>query len=716
MVNVFKQLFSSKQEEQTNERVKDKIYREENDVRAKVTYEYPKTPFRFPIDMPEKRTQPREQRKSKRNNARPIQPLHKQREVVKQRPTIDRQVMTVEKKFTPTDVPSPIYGYQTRNKQRAIEEEPAFVRKKEDRKEERRESVTRPVKTVNDASLKKKAIYEEPAFVRKQKRAEMPVTHVEKFQTDITKQKSENDRLSSKDALRARRLKKRQEKRLHILQEDHVIADVSVGNIEQSKKEENQLAIEWTDSAYDVPLHLLNDEQQKSPENKRWVIEQQELLEQTLNHFNVSAKVVHASQGPSVTRFEIQPEIGVKVSKIRNLTDDIKMNMAAKDIRMEAPIPGKNTIGIEIPNESPRMVSLQEVLEDDAFVADESPLTVGLGVNVEGEPVLTDIGDMPHGLIAGATGSGKSVCINTILLSIIYKSSYEDVKLMLIDPKMVELSPYNGIPHLVSPVITDVKAATAALKWAVQEMEDRYERFVNEGVRNISRYNEKASRENSEKMSYLVIVIDELADLMMIAPQDVEDSICRIAQKARACGIHLLIATQRPSVDVITGLIKANIPSRIAFSVSSQVDSRTIIDTNGAERLLGRGDMLLLENGSGKTVRLQGAFVSDDEIERITSYVRKLAEPNYLFEQEQLLKQVVEEEEVDELFNEAMEFVFTQNGISTSLLQRQFRIGYNRAARLIDSLEAKGIISGPNGSKPRELLLTRSQFEDIANL
>src|SRR5690625_4568741 len=313
--------------------------------------------------------------------------------------------------------------------------------------------------------------------------------------------------------------------------------------------------------------------------------------------------------------------------------------MAARDIRIEAPIPGKNTIGIEVPNLKPQMLGLQEIFETEPFKQSSSPLTIALGLSVEGLPMITNISKMPHGLIAGATGSGKSVCINTILISLLYKANHQDVKFLLIDPKMVELAPYNGIPHLVSPVITDVKAATAALKWAVSEMENRYEKFAQASVRNIHRYNEKIEAQNKEdeKMPFIVIVIDELSDLMMASPQDVEDAICRIAQKARACGIHLLVATQRPSVDVITGLIKANIPTRIAFSVSSQVDSRTIIDMNGAERLLGKGDMLFLENGANKSLRLQGPFVSDEEIDRVANHLRSIAEPNYLFEQEQLL-------------------------------------------------------------------------------
>lgn len=461
-----------------------------------------------------------------------------------------------------------------------------------------------------------------------------------------------------------------------------------------------------------VPDYLLNDPMEEEENDDDWVIEQQILLEQTLEHFNIDANVVNITQGPAVTRFEIQPALGVKVSRIRNLADDFKLNMAAKDIRIEAPIPGKNTIGIEVPNRYPKIVTLQQLIETKQFKEKTSPLSIALGLTIDGEPLITDVGKMPHGLIAGATGSGKSVCINTILLSLLYKANYEEVKFLLIDPKMVELAPYNGIPHLISPVITDVKAATMALKWAVKEMDSRYERFVEAGVRNITKYNEKMIQQgkDDEKMPYIVIVIDELADLMMMSPQDVEDAICRIAQKARACGIHLLIATQRPSVDVITGLIKANIPTRIAFSVSSQVDSRTMLDSVGAEKLLGKGDMLFVENGANKSVRLQGPFVSDEEVDRVAAYMRTIAEPNYLFEQEQLLLDVEEEEE-DELLHEVIHFVVSQNQASTSLLQRRFRIGYNRAARLIDTLEMKGIVSEQNGSKPREVLISTAQLE-----
>ncbi|MGM5006949.1 DNA translocase FtsK [Bacillus licheniformis] len=466
---------------------------------------------------------------------------------------------------------------------------------------------------------------------------------------------------------------------------------------------------------YQFPnMSLLDVPPAQKQDDQDWIHEQRELLDVTLENFNVKANVVHVTQGPSVTRFEVHPEPGVKVNKITNLSDDIKLSLSAKDIRIEAPIPGKNTIGIEVPNLHSKMVYLREMIRSSEFRTNPSPLTAALGLDISGKPVVADLKKMPHGLIAGATGSGKSVCINTILVSLLFKASPRDVKLLLIDPKMVELAPYNNIPHLVSPVITDAKAATAALKWVVEEMERRYELFAHSGVREIERFNEKVREQNmGEKLPYLVVVIDELADLMMVAPNEVEESICRIAQKARACGIHLLIATQRPSVDVITGLIKANIPTRIAFSVSSAVDSRTIIDMAGAEKLLGKGDMLFLENGSGKPVRLQGNFVSDREIDRVVSHVRRQQEPNYLFEQEQLVRQNPAGFDHDELFLEACEFAVEQNSASTSSLQRRFRIGYNRAARLIDMMEREGMISEAKGSKPREVLITKADLEQL---
>ncbi|MGG3572707.1 DNA translocase FtsK [Bacillus gobiensis] len=465
-------------------------------------------------------------------------------------------------------------------------------------------------------------------------------------------------------------------------------------------------------SGYRFPeLSLLDVPAAQRADNHNWVNEQKELLNRTLKNFHVNATVVRVTQGPTVTRYEVHPEPGVKVNKITNLADDIKLSLSARDIRIEAPIPGKNTIGIEVPNKESKMVYIREMIRSKEFRTNDSPLTAALGMDIAGTPVVLDLKKMPHGLIAGSTGSGKSVCLNTILVSLLYKSEPSEVKLLLIDPKMVELAPYHEIPHLVSPVITDPKAATAALKWVVEEMERRYQLFAHSGVRDLTKFNQKVQTEQmGEKLPYLVVVIDELADLMMVAPGDVEESICRIAQKARACGIHLLIATQRPSVDVITGLIKANISTRIAFSVSSQVDSRTIIDVAGAEKLLGKGDMLFLENGSGKPVRLQGNFVSDGEIERAVSHVRKQMKPSYLFEQEELMSQTGALEEEDELFLEACHFALEQGHASTSSLQRRFRVGYNRAARLIDMMEREGFISSANGSKPRDLLITKTDF------
>ncbi|MEK4834324.1 DNA translocase FtsK [Bacillus sp. FSL H8-0545] len=480
-----------------------------------------------------------------------------------------------------------------------------------------------------------------------------------------------------------------------------------------NQKENDMRNVLQTPPKYEFPpLTLLSIPQQAALDNTEWLEEQEELLNTTFNNFHVGAHVINVSQGPAVTRFEVQPDPGVKVNKITNLSDDIKLSLAAKDIRIEAPIPGKSAIGIEVPNKESKPVFLREILRSPVFTKSESPLTVALGLDISGDPIVTDIRKMPHGLIAGATGSGKSVCINAILTSILYKAKPHEVKLILIDPKMVELAPYNSVPHLVAPVITDVKAATAALKWAVEEMERRYELFAHAGARDLTRYNTIVSGREipGETLPYIVIVIDELADLMMVAPGDVEEAICRIAQKARACGIHLLVATQRPSVDVITGLIKSNIPTRIAFTVSSQVDSRTIIDIGGAEKLLGRGDMLFLGNGTSKPVRVQGVYVSDDEIERTVDHVKKQMKPNYLFKQEDLLAKSEQSESEDELFFDACQFVVEQGGASTSSVQRKFRIGYNRAARLIEEMESQGIISEARGTKPRDVLISEDEF------
>lgn len=480
---------------------------------------------------------------------------------------------------------------------------------------------------------------------------------------------------------------------------------------------EAQVATVSYPTNYEFPSFSLLHPPVSKREDDSWLQMQQEMLDETLENFNVQASVVNRTQGPAVTRFEVQPEKGVKVSKITNLTDDIKLNLAAKDIRIEAPIPGKSTVGIEIPNQTSRPVMLSELMNTEAFQSSTSPLTAALGLDISGTPIITDLQKMPHGLIAGATGSGKSVCINSLLVSLLYKATPDQLKLLLIDPKMVELAPYNRIPHLVSPVITDAKAATVALKWAVEEMERRYQLFSHTGVRNMEKYNEHASHPDhtGEKLPYILIVIDELADLMMVAPNDVEESISRIAQKARACGIHMIVATQRPSVDVITGLIKANIPTRVSFSVSSQIDSRTILDASGAEKLLGKGDMLFLPSGASKPVRLQGTFVSDEEIDAVVAHVRSQGEADYIFEEQELLVKETAKENTDELFEEACDFVLSQNAASTSLLQRHFRIGYNRAARLMESLENHQIVSGINGSKPRDVIITKDQLAKLRN-
>ncbi|MEY8603726.1 DNA translocase FtsK [Staphylococcus nepalensis] len=458
-----------------------------------------------------------------------------------------------------------------------------------------------------------------------------------------------------------------------------------------------------------LPSIDLLEEPKAHEKDNQWIEEKKHELNEAFYYFNVPAEVQTVTEGPSVTRFELSVEKGVKVSRITNLQDDIKMALAAKDIRIEAPIPGTSLVGIEVPNQSSTPVNLRSIIEDTTFKNAESKLTVAMGLRINNEPLVMDIAKTPHALIAGATGSGKSVSINSILMSLLYKNHPEELRLLLIDPKMVELAPYNGLPHLVSPVITDVKAATQSLKWAVEEMERRYKVFAKYHVRNITAFNKKANYE--DRMPKIVIVIDELADLMMMAPQEVEQSIARIAQKARACGIHMLVATQRPSVNVITGLIKANIPTRIAFMVSSSVDSRTILDSGGAERLLGYGDMLYLGSGMNKPIRVQGTFVSDEEIDEVVDFIKQQRDPDYLFEEKELLKKV-ESQPQDDLFEDVCRFMLQEGHISTSLIQRHFQIGYNRAARIVDQLEQLGYVSGANGSKPRDVYITESDLNE----
>ncbi|WP_455958303.1 DNA translocase FtsK 4TM domain-containing protein [Anaerotignum lactatifermentans] len=453
------------------------------------------------------------------------------------------------------------------------------------------------------------------------------------------------------------------------------------------------------------------------------ILEQQKngrKLEMTLKSFGVEARVINVSAGPTVTRYEVSPSQGVKVSKIVNLADDIALNLAASGIRIEAPIPGKAAVGIEVPNKETKSVYLRTVLESDAFRKHPSKLAFALGEDITGNPIVTDIAKMPHLLIAGATGSGKSVCINTLITSILYKADPKEVKLLLVDPKVVELSVYNGIPHLLIPVVTDPKKASAALNWAVREMLERYNDFAACGVRDIKGFNamKEEKGEPEAKMPQIVIIIDELADLMMAAPGEVEDSICRLAQMARAAGMHLIIATQRPSVDVITGVIKANIPSRLAFAVSSGIDSRTILDMVGAEKLLGKGDMLFYPSGQAKPSRIQGAFVTDKEVEQIVDFLRKSSRPGYTQEMVDQITAVAKtasgpSEETDEFFEQAVDLILEKEKASVSMLQRQFRIGYNRAARLMDELERRGLVGPEEGSKPRKVLITREQWEEM---
>ena len=448
-------------------------------------------------------------------------------------------------------------------------------------------------------------------------------------------------------------------------------------------------------------------------------------LQKTLYSFGVSAKVENVSVGPAITRYELKPAEGVRVSKIANLADDIALNLAAETIRIEAPIPGKQAVGIEVPNKEKETVHLREVLESKEFQENKSKLTIALGKDVAGNTQLADIAKMPHVLIAGSTGSGKSVCVNTIITSIIYNAKPSEVKLVMVDPKVVELSVYNGIPHLLIPVVTDPKKAAGALAWAVQEMDDRYNKFATKGVRDLKGYNKVIEKEGGiGKLPQIVIIVDELADLMMVAAKDVEEAICRLAQKARAAGMHLVIATQRPSVDVITGLIKANIPSRIAFAVSSQVDSRTILDTIGAEKLLGKGDMLFFPSGAPKPSRVQGAFVSDEEVEKIVDFVKSNGTATYSEDilesiennnktDKELAQEQTADDDTDPFLMDAIQTVVETGQASTSFIQRRFKVGYARAGRIIDQMEERGVISGYQGSKPREVLMTLDKLNEL---
>ncbi|EAC2633767.1 DNA translocase FtsK [Listeria monocytogenes] len=703
-------------------------------MKTQMVYQYPKGEFRFPL-IPDKQ------------KSQPIQP--------KKQPITERQVAetqpvkeeTRKRPFTATDVPSPVYAFNKRPSkfEFAVTEAEELSTIQEDltitpvdlldsaeaetiafdaelNRQIEEEVVSVPV--TEEVLTEQPEVEVNPEPVEQQEPARVSLITEEPAQTKITTRSKQVESNRQEQLLKSRipfnvmMVKKdKQALQKEDAQEINVQQPVEIEAEQTNIVQQTQVATAPYPTNYEFPSFGLLHPPVSKREDDSWLQMQQEMLDETLENFNVQASVVNRTQGPAVTRFEVQPEKGVKVSKITNLTDDIKLNLAAKDIRIEAPIPGKSTVGIEIPNQTSRPVMLSELMNTEAFQTSASPLTAALGLDISGTPIITDLQKMPHGLIAGATGSGKSVCINSLLVSLLYKATPDQLKLLLIDPKMVELAPYNRIPHLVSPVITDAKAATVALKWAVEEMERRYQLFSHTGVRNMEKYNEYASHPDhtGEKLPYILIVIDELADLMMVAPNDVEESISRIAQKARACGIHMIVATQRPSVDVITGLIKANIPTRVSFSVSSQIDSRTILDASGAEKLLGKGDMLFLPSGASKPVRLQGTFVSDEEIDAVVAHVRSQGEADYIFEEQELLVKETAKENTDELFEEACDFVLSQNAASTSLLQRHFRIGYNRAARLMESLENHQIVSGINGSKPRDVIITKDQLAKLRN-
>ncbi|ECP9679867.1 DNA translocase FtsK [Listeria monocytogenes] len=703
-------------------------------MKTQMVYQYPKGEFRFPLIPDKQKSQPIQPKK---------QPIT-ERQVAEKQPVKEE---TRKRPFTATDVPSPVYAFNKRPSkfEFAVTEAEELNTIQEDltiapvdlldsaeaetiafdtelNRQIEEEVVSVPV--TEEVVTEQPEVEVTPEPVEQQESARVSLITEEPAQTKTTTRSKQVESNRQEQLLKSRipfnvmMVKKdKQALQKEEAQEINMQQPVEVEAEQTNTVREAQVATASYPTNYEFPSFSLLHPPVSKREDDSWLQMQQEMLDETLENFNVQASVVNRTQGPAVTRFEVQPEKGVKVSKITNLTDDIKLNLAAKDIRIEAPIPGKSTVGIEIPNQTSRPVMLSELMNTEAFQSSTSPLTAALGLDISGTPIITDLQKMPHGLIAGATGSGKSVCINSLLVSLLYKATPDQLKLLLIDPKMVELAPYNRIPHLVSPVITDAKAATVALKWAVEEMERRYQLFSHTGVRNMEKYNEYASHPDhtGEKLPYILIVIDELADLMMVAPNDVEESISRIAQKARACGIHMIVATQRPSVDVITGLIKANIPTRVSFSVSSQIDSRTILDASGAEKLLGKGDMLFLPSGASKPVRLQGTFVSDEEIDAVVAHVRSQGEADYIFEEQELLVKETAKENTDELFEEACDFVLSQNAASTSLLQRHFRIGYNRAARLMESLENHQIVSGINGSKPRDVIITKDQLAKLRN-
>ncbi len=618
-----------------------------------------------------------------------------------------------------------VQGVASRIHQRRLENEEEYEdedEEEEEYEEEEQIEIKEPPKRARNKKFEQ--IMQQTAVVETGKQLEFNDIDLgpyedESEETDDSEDEEEvEEEEEQEEVVEAPRRRLKLTKDLYTKPTEEVVEDnrPEVLNLEHNVVEEFDEYIYPPVSLLDEGTHYSNDY------SSRELREIRDKLQNTLTSFNVDARVVGVTRGPTVTQYEVQPNTGVKVSKILSLSDDIALNLAAKSIRIEAPIPGKSAVGIEVPNRSREIVYLREVIESDAFQDATSKVTFALGKTIEGQPFVSDIAKMPHMLIAGSTGSGKSVCINSILISLLYKAKPNEVKLILIDPKKVELGVYNDLPHLLIPVVTDPKKAAGALNWAVQEMVDRYNKFASKGVRDIRGYNEALNEEGEEGiLPQIVIIVDELADLMMVAPGDVEDAICRLAQMARAAGMHLIIATQRPSVDVVTGIIKANIPSRIAFTVSQQVDSRTILDMGGAEKLLGRGDMLYFPIGESKPIRIQGTFVSDKEVEDIVDFIKRNSSVSYnqeaieSFEKFTEPPQVVAEQQsdADEFLTDAIELAVSQGSASASMIQRKFKVGYARAGRIIDQMEERGIISGYDGSKPRQTLISKEEWEEM---
>jgi len=591
-----------------------------------------------------------------------------------------------------------------------LEEAPALEEKAIPEVKETQE--TNFVKPIINANIKEKPDDKKSTFDEAFKRVEQERKQLEIKQNDnifengTPLSREEKDQVSMFDQITGKKNKTEKVE----YEESKVPDEVLVQHMSESVR------IEFEN--YRIPkISLLTKNTSINKEDKSIAFEKAKQLEEILENFNVDAKVIGISKGPAITRYEIELKPGTKMSKITNLSDDIALNLATQQVRIAA-VPGKAAVGIEVPNESTSIVMLREVLETDAFEKSEAKLSVGLGKNIAGTPIIADLGKMPHMLIAGATGSGKSVCVNTLITSILLNAKPDEVKFLMIDPKVVELNTYNGIPHLILPVVTDPKKASVALNWAVQEMTRRYNEFAEAGVRDIKGFNKKIGDDRSKFMPQIVVIIDELADLMMVAPNQVEDAICRLAQMARAAGIHLIVATQRPSVDVITGVIKANIPSRVAFAVSSSIDSRTIIDMSGAEKLLGKGDMLYYPVGSSKPQRVQGAFISDEEVESIVNAVKNQFE-TFTYD-ESILSNVSasigsseSSDSDDEYLAAAIKLVIEMEQASISMLQRKFKIGYNRAARIVDEMEERGVVGPSLGSKPRAVLISKSELESM---